>query len=57
MAVSATTPGLLTARIRAGIVSEVIRRITAPMIEGMVNLTLLTLLVIPDIYYLWKRLY
>jgi len=39
MAVSATTPGLFPARILAGIVSEVIRRITAPIIEGMVNLS------------------
>jgi Cu(I)/Ag(I) efflux system membrane protein CusA/SilA len=35
--------------------SEVMRRIAAPMIGGMVSSTLLTLAVIPAIYALVKR--
>ena len=30
------------------------KRIAAPMIGGMVSSTILTLVVIPAIYYLWK---
>jgi Cu(I)/Ag(I) efflux system membrane protein CusA/SilA len=30
------------------------KRIAAPMVGGMVTSTILTLLVIPTIYYLWK---
>jgi Cu(I)/Ag(I) efflux system membrane protein CusA/SilA len=32
------------------------RRIAAPMIGGMVTATLLTLLVIPAVFVIWKRL-
>jgi copper/silver efflux system protein len=35
--------------------SEIMSRIAAPMIGGMVTATLLTLLVIPAIFVLWKR--
>jgi Cu(I)/Ag(I) efflux system membrane protein CusA/SilA len=31
------------------------RRIAAPMIGGMITAPLLSLLVIPAIYYLWRR--
>jgi Cu(I)/Ag(I) efflux system membrane protein CusA/SilA len=31
------------------------RRIAAPMIGGMVSSTILTLVVIPAIYLLWRR--
>ena len=31
------------------------KRIAAPMVGGMVTSTLLTLAVIPAIYYLWRR--
>jgi len=37
---------------RAG--SQVNKRIAAPMVGGMVSTTLLSLLVLPTIYYLWK---
>ena len=40
----------------AGTGSEVMRRIAAPMVGGMLSSTLLTLLVIPAIYTLVKRL-
>jgi len=36
--------------------SEVMQRIAAPMIGGMVSATLLALLVIPAIFLIWKRL-
>ncbi|MGB2960063.1 MAG: hypothetical protein WBD30_14335, partial [Bacteroidota bacterium] len=32
----------------------VMRRIAAPMVGGMVSSTVLTLVVIPVIYYLWR---
>ncbi|MGH8630575.1 MAG: efflux RND transporter permease subunit, partial [Burkholderiales bacterium] len=34
--------------------SEVMRRIAAPMVGGMVTATFLTLIVIPSVYFLWK---
>jgi Cu(I)/Ag(I) efflux system membrane protein CusA/SilA len=35
--------------------SEVMRRIAAPMVGGMISATLLTLALIPAIYLLWQR--
>lgn len=35
--------------------SEIMRRIAAPMVGGMVSATMLTLVVIPAVYLLWKR--
>jgi len=32
----------------------VMKRIAAPMVGGLVTSTMLTLIVIPAIYYLWK---
>ncbi len=55
MTVSATIVGLVTVMIGSGTGSEVMRRIAAPMVGGMVSATLLTLVVIPAVYYLWKR--
>jgi len=34
--------------------SEVMQRIAAPMIGGMVSALVLTLLVLPAAYYLWR---
>jgi Cu(I)/Ag(I) efflux system membrane protein CusA/SilA len=31
------------------------QRIAAPMVGGMVTSTILTLVVIPTVYYLWRR--
>ena len=39
----------------AGTGSEVMSRIAAPMVGGMVSAVLLTLLVLPAIYLLWKK--
>jgi len=35
----------------------VMKRSAAPMVGGMVTSTILTLIVIPVIYYLWRRGY
>jgi len=34
--------------------SEVMQRIAAPMVGGMITAPLLSLFVIPVVYYLWK---
>lgn len=54
MTVCAIIGGLLPIMWGAGTGSEVMRRIAAPMIGGMVSTTILTLIVIPVIYALWK---
>jgi Cu(I)/Ag(I) efflux system membrane protein CusA/SilA len=55
MTVSAIIAGLLPIMYGSGTGSEVMRRIAAPMVGGMVSATLLTLMVIPAVYYLWKQ--
>jgi copper/silver efflux system protein len=39
----------------SGTGSEVMRRIAAPMVGGMISSTVLTLLVIPAAFLLWRR--
>jgi len=46
--------GLLPIMWGHGSGSEVIKRIAAPMVGGMLSATILALLVIPVIYALWK---
>ncbi|QCG46541.1 efflux RND transporter permease subunit [Aeromonas schubertii] len=46
--------GLLPIMWSEGTGSEVMQRIAAPMIGGMVTALVLTLLVLPAIYYLWR---
>jgi len=55
MTVSATIAGLLPIMIGSGTGSEVMRRIAAPMVGGMVTATLLTLVVLPAVFLLWKQ--
>lgn len=55
MTVMATTAGLLPLLWGTGAGGTVMRRIAAPMIGGMVSSTILTLLVIPAVYSLWKE--
>lgn len=55
MAIAATFAGLLPIMLSRGTGSEVMRRIAAPMVGGLITATILTLVVIPAIYYLWKR--
>ncbi|MDN5935102.1 MAG: CusA/CzcA family heavy metal efflux RND transporter, partial [Nitrosospira sp.] len=55
MTVAAIMAGLLPIMWGSGTGSEVMRRIAAPMIGGMVSSTILTLIVIPAIYALVKE--
>jgi Cu(I)/Ag(I) efflux system membrane protein CusA/SilA len=55
MTVSAIVAGLLPIMWGHGTGSQVMKRIAAPMVGGMVSSTVLTLVVIPAIYYLWKN--
>ena len=52
MTVFAIIGGLLPIMYISGVGSEVMQRIAAPMIGGMVSSTLLTLLVIPAVFYM-----
>src|SRR2546426_757575 len=54
MTVSAIIGGLLPIMWTTGTGADVMKRIAAPMIGGMVTSTVLTLLVIPVIYSLWR---
>jgi len=54
MTVTAIMAGLLPILWGTGTGSEVMKRIAAPMVGGMVTSTILTLVVIPVIYYFWK---
>ncbi|WP_428406749.1 efflux RND transporter permease subunit [Hyphococcus sp.] len=54
MTVAAIIAGLLPIMLGAGTGSEVMRRIAAPMVGGVVSSTILTLMVIPAVFYLWK---
>jgi len=55
MAIAATFAGLLPVMFSQGAGSGVMRRIAAPMVGGLISATILTLIVIPSIYYVWKR--
>lgn len=55
MTVTAIIAGLLPVMFTGGTGSEVMRRIAAPMVGGMLSATLLALLVVPAMYYLWQR--
>ena len=55
MTVSVIIIGLLPVFITEGLGSDVMRRIALPMVGGMVTTTLLTLIVIPVIYYMWEE--
>ncbi|NNE47969.1 MAG: efflux RND transporter permease subunit, partial [Rhodothermales bacterium] len=55
MTVIAIMAGLLPILWGHGTGSQVMKRIAAPMVGGMVSSTILTLVVIPAIYYLWKQ--
>ena len=54
MTVVAIMAGLLPIMWGTGTGSEVMRRIAAPMIGGMISSTILTLIVIPALYALFK---
>jgi len=54
MTVAAIIAGLLPIMLGSGTGSEVMRRIAAPMVGGMVSATLLTLLLIPAAFVIWR---
>ena len=54
MTVAAIIAGLLPIMLGSGTGAEVMRRIAAPMVGGMISATLLTLVVIPAVFLLWK---
>ena len=55
MTVAAIIAGLLPIMLGGGTGSEVMRRIAAPMVGGMISATVLALVVIPAIFLLWRR--
>ncbi|MDH4041889.1 MAG: efflux RND transporter permease subunit, partial [Gammaproteobacteria bacterium] len=55
MTATATIVGLLPILWASGTGSEVMSRLAAPMVGGMLSAVLLTLLVLPVIYLLWRR--
>jgi len=55
MTVITIMAGLLPILWGTGTGSQVMKRIAAPMVGGMISSTILTLVVIPVIYFLWKR--
>ncbi|MBL1141876.1 MAG: efflux RND transporter permease subunit [Proteobacteria bacterium] len=55
MTTCSTIAGLLPIMFINGTGSEVMTRVVAPMIGGMISATLLTLIVIPSVYFLWKK--
>ena len=55
MTVATIIAGLLPIMLGSGTGSEFMRRIAAPMVGGMVSATVLTLVVIPAVFLLWKQ--
>ncbi len=55
MTVLTIIAGLLPIMLGSGTGSEVMRRIAAPMVGGMISSTILTLIVLPSIFLLWKQ--
>ncbi len=55
MTVAAIMAGLMPIMLGGGTGAEVMQRIAAPMVGGMISATLLTLAVIPALFLLWQR--
>ena len=55
MTVTAIMAGLLPILWGSGAGASVMKRIAAPMVGGMISSTILTLIVIPAVYSLWKE--
>nr|WP_298379408.1 efflux RND transporter permease subunit [uncultured Halomonas sp.] len=55
MTAAAVIVGLLPIMYGSGTGSEVMSRIAAPMVGGMISAVLLTLLVLPAAYFLWRK--
>ena len=55
MTVATTTIGLLPIMFGTETGTRVMKRIAAPMVGGLVSSTILTLVILPAIYLIWKR--
>jgi len=55
MTVATTVIGLVPIMFGHGTGSQVMKRIAAPMVGGLITAIVLTLLVMPAMFYLWKR--
>ena len=55
MTVATIVVGLLPVLYGSGTGSEVMSRIAAPMVGGMASALILNLLVLPVVYYLWRK--
>jgi Cu(I)/Ag(I) efflux system membrane protein CusA/SilA len=55
MTATAIIAGLLPIMYGSGTGTEVMSRIAAPMVGGMLSAVVLTLLVVPAVYYLWHK--
>ena len=55
MTVATTTIGLLPVMYGTETGTRVMKRIAAPMVGGLVSSTILTLVILPAIYLIWKR--
>lgn len=55
MTAATMTLGLVPVLFGGGTGSDVMKRIVAPMVGGLITATGLTLLVLPAIFYLWKK--
>jgi Cu(I)/Ag(I) efflux system membrane protein CusA/SilA len=55
MTAAAIIGGLIPIMVGTGTGSEVMGRIAAPMVGGMITAVILALLVIPVLFYLWRR--
>jgi Cu(I)/Ag(I) efflux system membrane protein CusA/SilA len=54
MTVGTTILGLLPIMLGTGAGSDVMKRVAAPMVGGLVTSTVLTLVIVPVIYFIWK---
>ena len=54
MTVSTTLIGLLPVMIGTATGSQVMKRIASPMVGGLVSSAVLTLVIVPAVYYIWK---
>jgi Cu(I)/Ag(I) efflux system membrane protein CusA/SilA len=55
MAVAMNIFGLLPVMMASGIGADVVKRISSPMLGGLVSLLVLTLIVIPLAYHGWSK--
>jgi Cu(I)/Ag(I) efflux system membrane protein CusA/SilA len=56
MTVGTTMMALLPIMVGTETGTRVMKRIAAPMVGGLISSTLLTLIVLPALYLLWRRL-